>query len=148
MRIFSFQTFKLATYTVIALVFGYIVFQMAAPIWQLITINRNSEADKKTPVVSRLADPFESKRDVKIVSFNNQSVSLEEDGKQTVYPLLVDVVKDTDGVLILRRNDRDSFGASRSSLADEDVGREAVLVKIWIRPKPELPEKQVWGLYL
>lgn len=121
---------------------------MAAPIWQLTTINRNSEADKKTPVVSHLADPFKSKRSVKVISFDNQSVGLEEDGRQTVYPLLLDAVKDIDGILILRRDDEDSFDASRSSPADEDVGREAVLVKIWIRPKPELPEKRVLALYL
>lgn len=148
MRFISFRGLKLAIYSGIFLVFGYLVFQISAPIWRLITINRNSEAEKKTPAISHLADPFKSKRGVKIVSFDNQSVSLEENGQQTVYPLLVDVVKDNGGVLILRRDDKDSLDAFRSRMADEDVGQEAVLVKIWIRPKPELPEKRVWGLYL
>lgn len=99
---------------------------------------------KVKPIVSHLEDPFLAQKLVTIKSFDDKSVVLifKDDGEISRYALneeLIVIRKDTS-------SEEKSF--SVSVLREEDLGKYLRLVPIYIRPKPELPEKKVFGLYL
>lgn len=104
-----------------------------------------SQTDKVQPAVSHLEDPFLAQKLVTIKSFDDKSVALAlKDGGETLTYAL------NEEFVVLRVNNQrvkiKSF--SVSLLREEDLGKDARLVPIYIRPKPELPEKRVLGLYL
>lgn len=103
------------------------------------------EADKVQPIVSHLEDPFLAQKIVTIKSFDDKSVVLvlKDGGEILPYAL-------NEEFLVLRvNNPRIKIKSySVSVLTEEDIGKDARLVPIYIRPKPELPEKQVLSLYL
>lgn len=107
--------------------------------------NGESQTDKVQPTVSHLEDPFLAQKVVTIKFFDDKSVALVlKDGGETLTYAL------NEEFLVLRvNNPRVKIKSySVSVLTQEDLGKDARLVPIYIRPKPELPEKQVLGLYL
>ena len=80
-----------------------------------------------------------------IKSFDDKSVTLifQDNGETLTYAL------NEEFVVLRVDNPRVKIKSySVSVMREEDIGKDAGLVPIYIRPKPELPEKQVLGLYL
>lgn len=101
--------------------------------------------NKAQPIVSHLEDPFLAQKIVTIKSFDDKSVILvfKDGGEILTYAL-------NEEFLVLRvKNPKIKMKSySVSILREEDIGRDVRLVPIYIRPKPELPEKKVLALYL
>lgn len=103
------------------------------------------QAEKTQPIVSHLEDPFLAQKAVTIKSFDDKSVVLifKDGGETSTYALNEEFL-----VLRVYIPEAKIKSFSVSVLRQEDLGQDAKLVPIYIRPKPELPEKQVLGLYL
>ena len=102
-------------------------------------------ANKKQPIVSHLEDPFLAQMAVTIKSFDDKSVVLvfKDGGEILTYALNEEFV-----VIRVNNPEVKIKSYSVSILGEEDIGKDARLVPIYIRPKPELPEKKILGLYL
>lgn len=99
---------------------------------------------KVKPIVNHLEDPFLAQKLVTIKSFDDKSVVLifKDGGEISKYALNEELV-------VLREEGNPEIKSfSVSVLREEDLGKYLRLVPIYIRPKPELPEKKVFGLYL
>ena len=104
-----------------------------------------SQAEKAQPTISHLDDPFLAQKAVTIKSFDDKSVTLvfQDNGETLTYAL------NEEFVVLRVDNPRVKIKSySVSVMREEDIGKDARLVPIYIRPKPELPEKKVLGLYL
>jgi hypothetical protein len=102
-------------------------------------------AEKVQPIVSHLEDPFLAQKIVTVKSFDAESVTLvfQDNGEALTY------ASNEEFVVLRVDNPRVKIKSySVSVMREEDIGKDARLVPIYIRPKPELPEKQVLGLYL